>query len=455
MKIVILGGGQVGGTLATLLDDETNHIVVVDEQKSLLEGLESRLEGLKTIQGNASSPKILRDADTEAADMLIAVTGNDEVNIVASQVASEVFNTQVIVARVRNSQYAQEQKFAQKYLRNVRIINPETAVTTQFEQLLLYQDTLQVLYFANRTVACVSFKAVWGYEPTQLLTSKFDSFRPVPSARMVAAYRDGEPITGKDQIFPTDEVFITVPARDLTALLQKCTGQRDPPRKVCIAGAGHIGRSLASKLKNSHSIRILEQDPEVANESSFELDGLIHCGDATDPKMLHECEIRDTDVFCAVTNNDEINIMSCLLAHKLGAKRTVALVAHDSYLGLIDNTKIDAVVSPQRSTVSSLLAHLREQNVQSAHRLRIGDGEILEVQLSGEGEQNKVIGKTFSQVRLPGNAKIVSVVREDRVLDLDEEITFADQDRVVLFVPEKEDVPAVLKTFRASQFFFL
>lgn len=457
MHIVILGAGQVGGTLAELLNDGTNNLSVVDIDNDLIRNLEERLEGIHTTVGNAALPSTLEQANMASADMLVAVTGSDEINIVAAQVARSAFGTQKVIARIRAAEYPANSSFSDDFLQQIRIINPEAEVTRQIEQLLLHQNALQVHSFADDLVSCVSFKAVAGREPTGQTLDELFSYRPLPNVRFLAVYRGYEPIAANtDTVQEGDELFAMTPSQNIDATLQLCTENPTPSRKICIAGGGHIGAALAEQLQESHIVRVIEYSKSRAVEAARMLkDGVVYVGDATDVNKLKECEISDTDLFCSVTNDDEINVMSCLLAKQHGTRRTVALLSKDSYLRLIHGTTIDAGISPQRSTVSSILTHVREQNVKSAHRLRIGDAEILEIEIAGERGQNRVVGKSVSQIKLPKDAQLAAVVRNKSVLDLDSNPQLEMEDHVVIFVGHSGQVPSALKPFRASQFLFL
>lgn len=458
MHVVILGAGQVGSTLAELLNDGSNTLSIVDTNKERVDGLARRMEGALSITGNAALPLVLKDAKIDIADMLIAVTGVDETNIVASQVAKSMFSTQKIVARIRANDYQDgDNPFRDEYLDSIHIINPETEVTNQIKQLLLHKNALQVLSFANGHVGCASFKAVPDTRPTGLSISELFDFRPMPNVRFLTAFRGHEVVARPNNIIqPGDELFAFAPSDRIDDALKTCSGPSATFSKVCIAGGGRVGTALAKELLNSHVVRLIEFSVERAESVAQELgDGVVHPGDATDETKLQECEVSDTDLFCAVTNDDEINVMSCLLAKQQGARRTVALLSQDSYLRLIPETSIDAGISPQRSTVSSILTYVREQNVKSAHRLRIGNGEIFEAEIEGEAGENKVTGKHLSQVRLPKDAKFAAVVRGDTVLDLDEDPRLEHKDHVVVFVADSGHVPEALKPFRISQFHFI
>ena len=457
MNIVILGAGQVGSTLAELLNDGSNTLTLVDTNRERLSNLSERLDGIGTAEGNAALPSTLETANVADADLVVAVTGLDEVNIVASQLAREQFNTTKVIARIRSNQYQEAREFQKQHLDVETIINPEDEVTKQIVQLLQYPSALQVLSFADGAVSCVGFRAVGSRVPVGQSCKEFYEFSPASKARFVAAYRNNEYLNSetKDSIDTDDELFVVAPTKSVNSILELCHGAEKSLKKVCIAGGGHIGTALAERLQHSHRVSVIEFDRNRAEEAAKSVgDGIFHTGDATDRTKLLECEIMDTDLFCAVTNDDEINVMSCLLAKKEGARQTVALLSKDSYLDLIHRTSIDVAISPQRSTASSILAFVREHSVQTAQRLRIGDAEIFEIEISGSEGENKASGKSIHELKLPQNVHVGAVVRNRDVLDLDQEPKLEEGDRVVVFVPKSGGVPDAIKLFQPSPHLF-
>lgn len=456
MNIVILGAGAVGGTIAEVLHGHANKITIIDDNIDRLEFLKRRLDGCATVHGHAASPAILKQANTDDADMVIAVTGQDEVNIVATQIAKEVHHTPKVIIRLRSEEYSQQQEYQSVHLKNVLVINPEREVADQIEQLIQYPNALEVAQFANGQVLVVGFRTVEGYAPTGLSLAEVSEWQPTPRTRFLAIFRNFERLDlTTDAVRSGDDVYLITPKSEISTLMGICQDTTVTNRKICIAGAGHIGVNLAQRLQDHHTVRVLEQDRDQSLTASDELhDGIIYRGDATDATLHRDCEMSDTDMFIAVTNNDEINLMSCLTAKQEGAARAITLVSQDSYLRLIRQTSIDVAISPQRATASSVLSQLHEHNIQAAHRLRVGTAEVFETVLRGTSEENKVCGDKVGKLNLPPGACLGALIRDGSVLQLTDDATLNTNDHLIFFVYDDSEVPKILKNLEPSAFKF-
>jgi len=458
MYVVILGGGAVGGSIADVLHRHASKMTVVDENAETLKSFERKYDGCTTIQGNAARPSVLEKANTNDADMVIAVTGVDEVNIIAAEIAREVYSTTNIIARLRSDEYEACTKFKTAYLKNVLIINPERVIGEQIEQLAKYPHTLEIASFQDAKITIVGFKTRLGYAPTGISLASISGWRPTPNTRFLAAFRTDRWLSeeNNDVVLEDDEVYLLVADQELERVMTKCHGEIKKKKKICIAGGGHIGTKLALALQKENTVRLIEQDPVHAREASHVLNnGIVYTGDATDSTLLNECEMEDTDMFIAVTNNDEINLMSCLTAKKEGTKRAVSLVSHDNYLRLISETSIDVAFSPQRSTASSVLAQLHSRSVQSARRLRLGTSEIFETVLRGTSKANKVVGSIVADLELPANARLGTIIRGNQMIEIAEETTFQENDHLIFFVADGTDVRKILAFLQPSAFSFV
>lgn len=454
MNIVILGAGAVGGTLADTLNDHLHRITVVDENVSQLENLR-RLDGVVTVAGNAAEPRILKQANVDEADMVIAVTGRDEINIVASQVARSVHDTPKVIIRLRSKGYTGNELYKSEYLENLVVINPESEVRAQIERLLQYPYTIDVASLADNEVIFIGFRAQRDMPPCGTTVSDLMTWMPTNRARFVAAFRKFVPLDRTIEIRPKDELYFGAPTAEVPDILRECLGTIQPERKVLIAGAGRIGTELAEHLQDDHSVRVIERDSDRAYDASNKLhDGVVYPGDATDVLKQRECEIGDTDLFVAVTNDDEINVMSCLLAKQEGVRQTIALLNQDPYVRLLNETSIDVALSPQRATSSSVLSLVHENNIRSAHRLRVGTGEVIETVIRGKAGENRVTGKLVNKVNLPTRTSILAVVRDSKVLTIDEGTKFEEDDHVVIYVAEAGLIQKVLRLFQLSAFSF-
>ncbi|MCY3541265.1 MAG: Trk system potassium transporter TrkA [Gammaproteobacteria bacterium] len=454
MNIVILGAGAVGGTLADTLNDHLHRITVVDENVSQLERLQ-KLDGVLTVSGNAAEPHVLEQANVDEADMVIAVTGRDEINIVASQVARSVYETPKVIIRLRSQDYARIERYKSRYLDNLVVINPENEVRAQVERLLEYPRTFEVAALADNKVAFVGFRALRDMPPCGMTVDAMLNWNPTRRARFVAAFRKFVPLDRGSEIQRKDEIYFCAPTAEVPEILNECLGAVKPERKVLIAGAGRIGTSLAKVLQVDHSVRIIEPDLEHARVAADQLrDGIVYPGDATDAIKQRECEIADTDLFVAVTNDDEINVMSCLLAKQEGARQTIALLNQDPYVRLLNETNIDVALSPQRATSSSVLSLVHENNIRAAHRLRVGTCEVFETVVRGSAGENRVTGKKVNKVGLPQNASILAVVRDAKVIEVDDNTVLQEGDIVVIYVAEAAVIQKVLRLFQLSAFSF-
>ena len=454
MNIVILGAGAVGGTLAETLNDHLHRITVVDENLTQLERLQ-KLDGVVTIAGNAAEPSTLKQANVDEADMVIAVTGRDEINIVASQVARSVYDTPKVIIRLRSKEYAGIELYKSRYLDNLVVINPESEVRAQIERLLQYPYTFEVASLADNEVAFVGFRALQDMPPCGMTVDALVNWAPKRRVRFVAAFRKFVPLNRTSVIRRKDEIYFCAPTADVRDILNECLGAIKPERKVLIAGAGRIGTALAESLQDDHSVRIIEPDEAHARLASNYLnDGVVYPGDATDVIKQRECEIGDTDLFVAVTNDDEINVMSCLLAKQEGVRQTIALLNQDPYVRLLNETNIDVALSPQRATSSSVLSLVHENNIRTAHRLRVGTCEVFETVVRGKAGENRVTGKQVNRVKLPHNASILAVVRDGQAIEIEDGTTFQEYDIVVIYVAEAALIQKVLKLFQLSAFSF-
>ena len=454
MKIVILGAGQVGSTLAERLSFEKNDITLVDASKRRLKQLPDL--DVRTVSGHASSPSTLREAGVDDAELIIAVTSSDEVNLVACQISRALFRTPSTIARVRNSEYLDpefeatvfqpprawtttaEAKIARLWVQER--ISPETEVTNYIERLIGTPGALQVSDFANgrAQMACVN-----AISPGPLVGHKLKDLTqhlPEVEARVAAIYRQDRPIIpeGETVIQNGDEVFFIADRRHIRTVMSELMETDKPYRKVMIAGGGNIGARLAGRLEGKYRVQLIERDANRTRELSELLSkAIVNIGDASSRKLLDELGIGETDVFCAVTNSDEANIMASMLAKKMGARKVMTLINNPAYVDLVQGGLIDVAVSPEQATIGSILRHVRRGEIQQAFSLRRGAAEALELIARGEQRSSKVIGKSIDEIKLPEGATIGAVVRGEEVLMGHNYITIQPDDHVIVFLAEK------------------
>ncbi|MFL0811224.1 MAG: Trk system potassium transporter TrkA [Agarilytica sp.] len=415
MKIIILGAGRVGGTLASNLSSEANDITVVDSNVEYLRELQDRLD-IGVVAGHASHPEILIQAGIEDADMLIAVTGIDEINMVACQIAYSLFRTPTKIARIRSQEYAtHEGLFRNEAVPIDVIISPEQLVSDYIYRLVEQPGALQVLDFADGLAQLVAVKAYYGGPLVGQELRFLRKHMPNVETRVAAIYRRNRALfpTGSTVIEADDEVFFIAAKEDIRAVMSELRRLDRPYKRIIIAGGGNIGLSLATQLETMYSVKIIEFSPERA---AFLSDHLNHTivlhGSASDQELLTEENIEDTDVFLAVTNSDEANIMSSLLAKRMGARKVLTLISNPAYVDLVQGGEIDIAISPQQATIGSLLTHVRRGDIVNVHSLRRGAAEAIEVIAHGDDSTSKVVGRAIEDIDLPEGATIGAVVRE-------------------------------------------
>ncbi len=453
MKIIILGAGQVGASVAAILASEENDITVVDCDRQRIRELQDRYD-IQIVHGSASNPDILRKAGAEDADMLLAVTNSDETNMIACQVAYTLFHTPTKIARVRSKGYlSHPQLFAQEALPIDVLISPEQVITEYIQRIIEFPGALQVLDFANGLVRLVAVKAI---PSGPLVGHELKTLRehmPGIKTRVAAIFRRGMPIIPKGDtvVEADDEVFFISARKHTRAIMSELRRVDNPVRRVIIAGGGHIGKRLAQALENRFQVKLIDHNSRNTHELAAELEKTIVLkGDAADSNLLLEENIEDTDIFCAMTNDDEANILSSMLAKKLGAKKVMALINRAEYVDLVQNDLVDIAISPQQVTIGSLLTHVRRGDVAVVHSLRRGAAEAIEAIAHGDESSSKVIGKTIEDIQLPPGTTIGAIVRYDEVIIATSRLTIEPEDHVILFVVDKKRIKDVEYLFQVG-----
>lgn len=453
MKIVILGAGQVGASVAESLVSEQNDITVVDIDGPRLRALQDRLD-LRTVTGNASHPSVLREAGIEDADLLVAVTQSDETNLVACKLATRMFNVPLRIARVRAADFLEDEQVLGREGFEVDLaICPEQVLTEYLVKLVEFPEALQVLDFADGRVGLVAVRA---FEGGPLVGRPIRELRvhvPTVDARIVAVFRGDKPVApeGDTVIRAGDEVFCLAATRDIRQVMQELRRMANPVRRVMIAGGGNIGQRLARALEKDYSVKVIEHNKRRCELLAGRVErALVLSGDATDEALLQEENIDEMDLFIAVTNDDENNIMSSLLAKRMGARRVVSLINRRSYVDLVQSGQIDIALSPAQATIGQLLAHVRRGDVVAVHSLRRGAAEALEAVVHGDRKSCRVTGRRVDEIELPPGSLIGAVVRGDEVLMAHHDTRIEAGDHVIVFVSDKKSLTRVEKLFQVS-----
>ncbi len=457
MKIIILGAGQVGASVAANLAREANDITVVDENSAVLQELQDRLD-IRTLVGQASFPETLAQAGADDADMILAVTNSDETNMVACQVAYTLFHTPTKIARVRSIEYLNHSRlFAQEALPIDVLISPEQLVTEYIERLIANPGALQVLDFAGGRVQLVAVRA---YHGGPLVGHELRDLRehiPGADARVAAIFRRGKAIVpGGDTIIEVDdEVFFVAARRHIRGVMSELRKLDKPVKRVILAGGGNIGMRLAKAIENRYTVKIIDRNEDRTRILSETLDkSIVLLGDAADESLLLEENIEGTDVFCALTNDEEANILSAMLAKRLGARKVMSLINRASYVDLVQSQTIDIAISPQQATIGSLLAHVRRGDVVVVHSLRRGAAEAIEAVAHGDSSSSRVVGRAIDEIKLPAGTNIGAVVRGEEVIIAHHDTVIESDDHVIMFLSDKSCIQEVERLFQVGVTFF-
>ena len=484
MKIIILGAGRVGQSVADSLVSERNDITVIDTDAERLRDLESRFD-LRGVVGNGIEPAVLAEAGAQDTDLLIACAAQDETNLVCCKVAQLMFNIPKRIARVRSTGFQRDERLVGPEGFAVdRIICPEESLTRYIGKLIDYPEAMQVREFAGGRACLVSVRARAGAPMVGHTVAEMRNSTPDVAVRLVAIYRrfPEEPdrfvaCAGETRIEPGDEVFVLAArehiAHVLATLHRSDASPVRPVRRTMIAGGGRVGLHLALELGKEPGrflVKIIEDDSARCIELASRLpsDVLVLQGDTTDENLLGDESIDEIDLFLALTDDDEDNIMSCLLAKRLGARRVLALINRRSYADLMHGTQIDIALSPAQAMLGELLAYVRQGDVQAVHSLRRGVAEALEIVVRGDRKTSRVVGRKVSDLALPRDVHIGLIVRglpdspdvsadelrEPQVIIPRSATALESGDHVVFFLPHKRLVRDVEKLFRVSPTFF-
>jgi trk system potassium uptake protein TrkA len=475
MKIVILGAGQVGASVAEALASEANDITVVDQSGQCLAQLADRLD-VRTVIGNAALPSVLRNAGIEDAEMLVAVTQSDQTNLVACKIARGMFNVPTRIARLRGVDFLGDERLLSDDMFSVsHAICPEQEVTDYIARLITFPEALQVLEFASGAVTLVCVRA---YDGGLLVGKQIQSMREhLPrevDARIVAIFREHQPVdpTGKTTIEAGDEVFLLAATEHIRPVLRELRRMQQPVRRIMIAGGGNIGARVAAALQDGHEVKIIERDPQRAEVIAVRLSGaLVLCAEATDEKLLAQENIDEMDMFLALTNDDEDNIMAASLAKRLGCKRVLALINRRAYADMVQGGPIDIGLSPAQVSIGSLLTFVRHGDVARVHSLRRGAAEALELIVHGDRNSSKVVGRRIEELPEIKGAHIGAILRKGpprtvlkeglpvtvsggSVIIPHHDTVIEAGDHVVVFCTRKRQVAQVEKLFQVSAGFF-
>ena len=457
MKIIILGAGQVGTTLAANLVSEDNDITLVDNESQHLQNLQDKHD-LRVVKGSPSSPKILRDAGAADADLMVAVTASDETNMIACQLGYTLFNTPTRIARIRNAEYLREKDklFNDENVPIDHLISPENLVTDEITRLIAYPGALQVAYFANNRISIVIVKAYYGGPLVGYALSAFKEHMPHIDCRIISILRNDRLIRpqGSTIIEAGDEITFICATEHIKAVMSELQRLEKTYKRIMIVGSGNIASGVAKQLEDKYQVKLIERDGEKAKVLAEKLSKtLVFHGDASDQNLLFEEHIENVDVFLSLSADDEANIMSALLAKRLGAKKAMVLIQRMAYINLIQGGTIDIAVSPQQATISALLGHVRKGDIKNVASLRHGTAEAIELVVHGDSTTSNVVGRQIGDIKLPVGAMIAAILRKNEVIIARRQVTIEEGDSVIVYINDKKSVSEIEKLFQPSAFF--
>jgi trk system potassium uptake protein TrkA len=456
MQIIILGDNEVSKGLAQTLSQEDHDVTVVGQSTTDLEALAENLD-IRVIQGFPSYPKVLRKAGAEDADMVIAVTDNDEINMIACEVAHALFHTPTKIARIRAAEYLDKKSlFGSDVIAIDVCISPEQMITDHIVRLIAYPGALQVYDFAAGKVRMVLIKPYYGGVLIGKSLSEIADYVKDVEVRVVAIFRDGHAIklTG-DTIIETGDDLLFLTEREHIRTVMDALGRLDSANnRIMIAGGGNIGLRLAQALEAKYHVKLIEHNQGRSDHIANELSNTtVLYGDVSDKRLLMDENIENMDVFCAVTNDDEANIMSCMQAKRLGVRQVIALVKRPAYVDLIEGSEIDIPISPQQVTVGSILARIRKGDIVKVYNLPNSQAEVLEIVAHGDESSSKVVGQSIDELKLPPGVTIAGMVRADQELIFDRDTIIQSEDHVLIFLESTKRIASVEKLFQVSAAF--
>jgi trk system potassium uptake protein TrkA len=446
MNIIILGAGQVGSAIASQLSlDNKNNITIIDTNQENLDNASKYID-INTILGNASHPTILERAGIESADMVIAVTQSDESNMLACQMAHTLYGVKKKIARIRTSEYLhKEELFTETAIPIDFVITPEILITNYIERVIEEPGAAQIFEFEDGLIQLVETRVFANSNIANSPITDLKKHLPDTKFRVVSINRKCEeiPTHGDTVIRNGDKVFFVTEKGSVTKVLKEFRRLDRKYKNIIIAGGGRIGLNLAKILEKTHNIRIIEKNRHRARQIEEQLNNtLVLNGNSSDEKLLLDEGITSADLFISLTNSDEINVIVAILAKKLGAHKTIALVKRDIYEGLANNAaEIDMVISPDQVTSGGILSHIRKGNTMMVHSMHQNKSEAIEVIVDRSAKE--IVDKSIKNIHLPEGVEIGSVVRNNKLIMPTGDVIIRNGDHILFIITDISQVRAV------------
>jgi len=455
MKILILGAGQVGSTLAQYLcADSANDLTIIDQKEENLSWLQRQLD-IKTVVGHGAYPSVLEKAGIKSMDMVISVMKSDESNMVACRMAHTLYNIEKKIARIRTSEYLHRPElFSHSAVPIDFLITPENLVTDYIKGIVDLPGASEVFEFENGLVQLVETRAYFGTPIVNKPIKELKHHLPDAKVRIFSLYRNGKAflVNSDTVIREGDRVYFIAKKAHVSQALTEFRREDKAYQNIFIAGGGHIGVRVAKLLETTHNIRLIELDEERAREVAGELNHtLVLQGSASDEDLLLEEGIENTDLFLALTDSDEVNVIVSILAKRLGAHKTIALIKRDVYAMLAEQSDdVDMIVSPDQITAGGILSHLRKGDTMKVHSLQHGKAEAIEVVVHGHESNSNVVGKKIKDLSLPDGVVIGAIVRDDELLMGSKKLVIEQGDHVLMMLTDVKQIHRVESLFSVN-----
>ena len=461
MNIIICGAGRVGFTIAKLLSEQGHSLTVIDQSSEDIQKIDDALD-VKAIVGKATYPSILEKANASEADMIIAVTRNDEINMVICQIAFSIFNVPKKIARIRSQDYLNP-KFTRVYNKENLpidvIISPEIEIAKSIQRKLEAPGALDSVPFAKGKIRLLEILINDNCNLINIQLNELTKKHPNLEANIIGIIRDEKFLIPKknDDIKKDDKIYVVINSTQMSETLEAFGHKEKISKKILIVGGGNIGFNLAKNLEESLDslrVKIVEKDKDRAEFLANELNNtIIINGNGLDEEILVEANLEEAETVLALTNDDEDNLMVSVLVEKFAKdqkdvddKRTMALINKPNYSLLQSSLKIDDLIDPRMNTVSSILKHVHKGTIENAYSILNGEYEIIEAEII---ETTELINKELKNSNLPEEIRIGAILRENKVIIPISSFVFQKDDRVVLLA-KKDSISVVENIFRIS-----
>lgn len=457
MKILIVGAGRVGSSVAENLVSENNDITVIDTDSKQLSYLQERYD-LRSVLGDASIPEVLEKANIADADLVVACASSDPVNLVVCKLARDMFNVPRCISRIRAPYYDDHREVLRDHFGIDTIISPEASVTQFLKGLVVFPDALQVVNFAQDDVSIAIIKLG---KRSSLLDFQIDKNHlnlPNGQGRILELIRDGESLP-LDRLFTLkagDELAVAVDTSESSRIINTLSRDRKFSQSVMIAGGGKIGSRLAESLAVlGFNVRVIEKNKERCEFLAATLpeEVLVLNGNATDEALLVSENIKEMGTWIAITDDDEENIMSSLLAKRLGAQKVIAIITRQMYGELMEGSMIDVAVSPSEAIIGALMHEVRVGAIVRGHRLRRGEAEAIEFKVMGSKDTSSIIGKRMDQIHIPNSVKVAAIIRDGEVIIPKQDMTIESGDHAIIYSNNRKAMKRIEKIFQAPLLF--